>query len=443
MNHGTLNSVLQNIRRLAAVEEAGHLSDGQLLEQFRARRDETAFAILMHRHGPMVWRVCLRVLQHRQNAEDVFQATFLTLARKAASIRKLASVVSWLHGVAYRLSRRLQAALVRQYRREAHSPTSAPGRDPAEQAGGQELQAILDEELARLSARLRLPLILCYLEGKTRDEAAASLGWSLSTVKRQLERGLKLLAARLQRRGLSLGVALLSAAVVQDTVWAMGSPTLFNSTCATATGALRGTLGTGMVSGRVAALTERMVRTLTWTPLKRITALVLALALLVGGAGLWTAHQMAVEEPAAAPAGPAAGPVPAGQQQAKEDLAVLIERGNYLVNQVARCGDCHTPHNAKGELDLAHHLQGADIWFTPKVKFKGEWEKRASDITASGKASKWSEEKLIQFLSTGPKTEPPMPSFKLTQVDAQAVAAYLRSLPGKMKAGAGKKTADD
>jgi len=119
----------------------------------------------------------------------------------------------------------------------------------------------------------------------------------------------------------------------------------------------------------------------------------------------------------------------------------LIKRGVYLVNQVARCGDCHTPRTNKGKLDLTRHLQGASMWFTPKIKPKG-WENRAPDITASGKAGKWNEERMVKFLSTGQESDPPMPRYKLSVDDARAVTAYLRSLAGK-KGGAGQKKDDD
>jgi len=121
------------------------------------------------------------------------------------------------------------------------------------------------------------------------------------------------------------------------------------------------------------------------------------------------------------------------QLQAKApdaDQAALIKRGDYLVNQVARCGDCHTPRNARGKPDETRLLQGGPMPFAPRVK-AGEWEDRAPDITPSGKAGSWSEAKMVKFLSTGGKSDPPMPAYHLTEDDAKAVTAYLRSLPGK------------
>ena len=141
--------------------------------------------------------------------------------------------------------------------------------------------------------------------------------------------------------------------------------------------------------------------------------LALALALVAAAAVLWRA--------------PAAGQA---KGENKNDEA--MQRGAYLVNTVAQCGNCHTPRNAKGELDAARHLQGAPIWFKPtNAKFE-KWEDTAPNITASGLATKWSEEKLVKLLtSTGVEADAPMPAFKLTVGDARAVVAYLRSLPGK------------
>ena len=139
----------------------------------------------------------------------------------------------------------------------------------------------------------------------------------------------------------------------------------------------------------------------------------LALALVAAAAVLWRA--------------PAAGQA---KGENKNDEA--LKRGAYLVNSVAQCGNCHTPRNAKGELDTTRHLQGAPIWFKPtNAKFE-KWEDTAPNITASGLATKWSEEKLVKLLtSTGVEADAPMPAFKLTVDDARAVVLYLKSLPGK------------
>jgi mono/diheme cytochrome c family protein len=129
------------------------------------------------------------------------------------------------------------------------------------------------------------------------------------------------------------------------------------------------------------------------------------------------------------------------RRAAAADPPALVKRGEYLVNEVARCGDCHTPRTDKGELDMTRHLQGAPMWTRP-ARRGVEWEDKAPDITAGGKAGDWSEEKMARFLSTGKKSDPPMPAYKLAPEDARAVAAYLRSLPGKGKGGQRKKDDD-
>ena len=121
----------------------------------------------------------------------------------------------------------------------------------------------------------------------------------------------------------------------------------------------------------------------------------------------------------------------AGQPKSDKVDDETLKRGSYLVNNVAQCGNCHTPRNAKGELDTTRHLQGARIWFKSTTIKLEKWEDAAPDLTASGLASKWGEEKLVKFLSTGAQADAPMPAFKLTEGDARAVVAYLRSLPGK------------
>jgi RNA polymerase sigma factor (sigma-70 family) len=193
-------SLLQHVRRLAATAS----SDEQLLADFLARRSDEAFAALLGRHGPMVFNVCRRVLHDAHAAEDVFQATFLVLADRAGAIRRRASLAGFLHGVAYRLA-------VRARRRKVQGLPAAvcdKGVGPPAALAWQEMLGILDHELGRLSDRHRAPLVLCYLEGRTRDEAARQLGWSVCTLRRRLAQGRRLLEARLRGRGVTLPAAM-------------------------------------------------------------------------------------------------------------------------------------------------------------------------------------------------------------------------------------------
>src|SRR5437763_6451073 len=195
MPHGQLDNVLHHLRRLVAAECAAPGPDRALLERIVRGRDEAAFAALVKRHGPMVLGVCRRVLRHEQDAEDACQAAFLVLARKAAAVRKKDSIGSWLHGVAFRAASNLRRAAARRHARE--QPAADEPRAGDAEVTWREVRTVLDEELRRLPERFQAPLLLCCLEGRTRDEAAQELGWSLATLRGRPERGRALLRGRL------------------------------------------------------------------------------------------------------------------------------------------------------------------------------------------------------------------------------------------------------
>jgi RNA polymerase sigma factor (sigma-70 family) len=207
-------SLLQHVRRLAAAAP----SDEHLLADYLARRSDEAFAALVGRHGPMVLNVCRRILHDAHAAEDVFQATFLVLANRAGAISRRASLAGFLHGVAYRLAVRARRQKSPQRKRgEDLSLACAAGLcdtvcdkavGPLEGLAWKEVLGILDHELGRLSDRYRAPMVLCYLEGRTQDEAARQLGWGLNTLRRRLVQGRRLLEARLRGRGVTLPAAL-------------------------------------------------------------------------------------------------------------------------------------------------------------------------------------------------------------------------------------------
>jgi RNA polymerase sigma factor (sigma-70 family) len=204
------SAVLRAIHKIATEHHDGDLSDRQLLHRFVDQRDEAAFASLMRRHGAMVLGVALRMLRHYQDAEDVCQATFLLLAKKAPATPWRDSIASWLYECAYHLSMKAQSSARRRHVREAKAEPRTPG-DPLTAITARELQCVLDEELNRLAAKYRAPLILCCFEGKTRDEAARCLGVPLSTVISRLEEGRAMLRRRLTRRGVPLALVLGSA----------------------------------------------------------------------------------------------------------------------------------------------------------------------------------------------------------------------------------------
>ncbi|MFO0965879.1 MAG: sigma-70 family RNA polymerase sigma factor [Gemmataceae bacterium] len=203
---GIAEALLRNVRvAVAPREEEG---DAALLARFLGVADEAAFEALVRRHGPLVRGVCLRLLGDTGDADDAFQATFLVLIKRGGAIRKRDSLAAWLHGVARRIALRARARRSRlcslgEVSASAVSASSAAGDDIT--LG--ELKERLDEEIAELPEKLRAPLILCCLQGMTRDEAAARLGWSIGMVKGRLERARERLRRRLARR-VELGAGL-------------------------------------------------------------------------------------------------------------------------------------------------------------------------------------------------------------------------------------------
>jgi RNA polymerase sigma factor (sigma-70 family) len=215
MAENALDGLLQHFRKTAAVHASRKLSDRELLERFAGVRDEAAFTVLLERFGPMVLGICRRALPSFHDAEDACQATFLVLACNARSVRKKASLSSWLHGVACRVAARLKRDQARRRIREQRQNLQVQ-IDPAAEVSWREVQVILDEELERLPERYRALIILCYLECRTRDEAANQLGLPPSTVHGRLERARDLLRARLAERGLTLGAVVFAAFLAES-----------------------------------------------------------------------------------------------------------------------------------------------------------------------------------------------------------------------------------
>lgn len=222
-------------------------TDAELLDRFVRHQDLAAFEGLLRRHGPMVYRVCQRILQHASDAEDAFQATFVVLVKKAATIGRPELVGGWLHGVAQRIAMKARTQAARRQQREQplHEPVAPPNRE----AGWREVSPILDEELNQLPDQYRTPLVLCYLEGKTNDQAADQLGWTRGKVAGNSARGRDLLRKRLARRGLSLTSAALGGLLLQQTSQAAAMP-------AALAGVALQTAATGASAAPAAALAE-------------------------------------------------------------------------------------------------------------------------------------------------------------------------------------------
>jgi RNA polymerase sigma factor (sigma-70 family) len=248
-------AVLDHIRRLTRTPAGEHLTDRQLLQRFAAGHDEVAFAALVRRHQRLVLGVCRRVLRQEQDAEDAFQATFLVLARKAGSVRWEESVGGWLHQVARRIAREARERVGRRRARE-RSVAALPDVAAPQDGAARELGALLDEELLRLPQCYRTPLLLCYLEGASREQAAEQLGLALRTLERRLHQGREALRARLARRGITLTAALLGVTLA-DPVGVRATAAL---TTATARAAARfAARQAGAASVRAVALAESLL----------------------------------------------------------------------------------------------------------------------------------------------------------------------------------------
>jgi RNA polymerase sigma factor (sigma-70 family) len=271
----SMNSVIQYIRRLAREDE--HVrTDGELLNAFVQMRDEGALTVLVERHGPMVWGVCRRLLRAHQDAEDAFQATFLVLVRKAASLRDRDAVANWLHGVAHQTAVRVRATLAKQYRRERQA-MDMPEPAVEEVALPNDLLPFLDEELTRLPDKYRVLIVLCDLEGKSRKEAARQLGCPEGTIGGRLARARAMLAKRLARHGLAVSSGSLAAGLAQ-TVASAGVPaSVVTSTIRVAT-LLAAGKAAGVISTHVASLTEGVLKTMYLNKIMTTVIVTLALA---------------------------------------------------------------------------------------------------------------------------------------------------------------------
>jgi RNA polymerase sigma factor (sigma-70 family) len=275
-----MNHVLRHLRRAALLTAGEGPSDTQLLDAFLVRRDEAAFEALLRRHGPMVLGVCRRVLRNWHDAEDAFQATFLVLARQAASIRTRHVVASWLYGVAYRTAMKARAMNAKRRAKERQASEMAPS-EASEDGANEELLARLDHELSRLPGKYRVPVVLCELEGKSRKEVARLLGVPEGTLSSRLAYAKKLLSTRLSRRGVTLSVGAFAAVL---------SPTLRAST-------LKTVFSVEAVSTNVLALTEGMMKAMFLSKLK-ITACATALMLVAGVGATGLTYRATAEQPA-------------------------------------------------------------------------------------------------------------------------------------------------
>jgi RNA polymerase sigma factor (sigma-70 family) len=379
----SLTTVFHHLRSMAVDEE----NDGLLLQRFVGMADETAFGALVRRHGRVVLGVCRRILGTGPDVEDVFQATFVVLARKAGSIRKQSSVASWLYGVAYRLAVQIKGQRVRRQKREQVVDSSLDHRvetqtmrvDPCANASIRELGTILDEELQRLPAGCREALVLCFMEGLSHAEAAHHLGWPLGTLKGRVQRGRDLLRQRLGRRGVALSAMGIGVMLAEQTNAAVPA--------ALARTALQGAAHNA-VSAKVAALAEGAMHCLAVGKLK----LAVFAACAVGLLGLGVSALPL--QPSGAIASTHA--VSAAGQEGKVEPVVKDAFGDPLPpGATARLGTVRWRHGAPVHF-VAMLPDGKTVVSTANDRFVRIWD------FATGKE--------LQRIGPGPQADVPLPS---------------------------------
>jgi RNA polymerase sigma factor (sigma-70 family) len=286
MATGPLAPVVHYLRKVTSPAAFGELPDAELLARFARQRDEAAFTALVRRHGPMVLAVCRRVVRDGHAAEDAFQGTFLVLARKADSLAQPELLGNWLYGVAYRTAMKARRDAAK---RRAHETQAVRAQDvgPSEEIDGQDLRAVVDEEINRLPQRYRVPVVLCYLQGQTNAEAARRLGCSRGTIATLLARARDKLRRRLTQRGigLSVGVALgtLNSTMQGGTVPLV----LANVTVKAATLLSAGhTQAAGALAAQAVALAKGVSKAMLFEKLKIPVAILIVTALVGTGAGV-------------------------------------------------------------------------------------------------------------------------------------------------------------
>jgi RNA polymerase sigma factor (sigma-70 family) len=285
MANAQINLVLRHLRGFRETQVLTQVPDALLLERFAIWHEEAAFGALLRRHGPMVLSVSRRVLRSPQDAEDVFQGTFLLLVRKAASIRKRESVGSWLHGVAHRLALK---AREKGFRRRVHEKRAADMRDtqPNSNVAWHEIQAALDGALQALPERYRTALVLCYLEGKSHAEVAQKLDCPLPTIRARILRGRKLLRDRLTSHGFTLSTAGIASLLLASAAPAAAPVVLVKATFKAALAIATGQAAAAVCSAQVAGLVEEGLRTMCSGKVKVALAIMLVTGIVSAACGL-------------------------------------------------------------------------------------------------------------------------------------------------------------
>jgi RNA polymerase sigma factor (sigma-70 family) len=282
-----LTLVLEYLRRSALLGEGTEQTDGQLLEAFLRDRDALALETLVRRHAPMVWGVCRRTLASDHDAEDAFQATFVVLLRKAASLRSPELLANWLYRVAHKTACKTRQMATKRHARETQvAVMPEPSIEPPDDEFGPELRAQLHNELARLPEKYRIVILLCDLQGRSRSEVARQLGVPEGTVGSRVARGRTLLARRLARHGLKISAGGLAAGCAHQALSGSVPAALLTETIRASSLLAAGqTAAAGTIPAPVALLTEEVLRAMAAEKQKKAAILVvMATLVLTGGA---------------------------------------------------------------------------------------------------------------------------------------------------------------
>jgi RNA polymerase sigma factor (sigma-70 family) len=388
-----MSEVIQHLRKTVLLGDGAGLTDAQLLEGFVSRREEAALAVLVRRHGPMVWGVCRRVLRNYHDAENAFQATFLVLVRKAASIVPREMVSNWLYGVANQTALKARATAAKRSTRE-RQVTPMPEPAAAERDLWHDLQPLLDQELSRLPDKYRVVILLCDLEGKTRKESARQLGVPEGTVAGQLARARTMLAKRLTRRGLAVSGGALAALLAQNAASAAVPTSLLSSTIQVVTLCGPGKVAVaGLVPVAVAALTEGILKAMLLSKLKIAMALFLAASAMTVAISSVMLPALAME-PQLPPPSTVTTATPEGSQGQPSPRSVVVH-DDAAVRELAWSADgtivasvsvaaaepvVSTDHEGKNPKTMKGSSSSVKLWDASTGKLKQELatEKKAS-----------------------------------------------------------------
>jgi RNA polymerase sigma factor (sigma-70 family) len=336
-------SVLNQLGTILRFGVVGDLSDSQLLQQYLTGRDgaeQAAFSALLERHGPMVLSVCRQVLGNRHDSQDAFQATFLVLARKAGSVHNGESLASWLHGIALRVAVR---ARVDEARRRVHERRCATMKEKErdDKAVRSEPFTELHEEIARLPQRYREPVVLCYLEGLTSEQAAVRIGCPTGTVWSRLSTARERLRGRLVRRGVALPMALLATELTPPAAAAL-SRALLDATVGASLGFVgRRAAGAAFASQLTITLARGVLYAMTISKLKTLGAAALACTLALGGAHTLTLGQ-------------------SGGLRERQERAAAVPEGDDSYTALSRSVDkleSELDETARRDAEMRKHLQ--------------------------------------------------------------------------------------